>query len=275
MPELARLQAHFAAGLLDPGAATPDLFSGDPLRAARCFGLYRGNLAANWDKSLGAAFPVVRQLVGNDFFRAMAREFGRAKPSTSGDLNRFGEGFADFLSTFAPLSGYPYMPDVARLEWLLHRAHYAADSTPLDPLSLASMGAGTVESLQLGLREGHYLFHSPWDVVGVWLAHQPGAEAGTNSVDRPARCVVRRPNWRAELLCISQGEFIALQSIDGGATLGEALESALAADPDFDPGTSFPRWLEAGIFAPHNPRNKSKEIENEPATKATRTLYPL
>ena len=253
MAELARLQAHFAAGLLDPDAVTSDLFRGDPLRAARCLSLYRGNLTANWDKGLSAAYPVIRQLVGEGFFRAMARAFGRSRPSVTGDLNRFGEGFSDFLTTYAPLSDYPYMPDVARLEWLLHRAHYAADSTALDPGSLIAIGVGAVESLRLHLRPGHVPFHSPWDAVGIWQAHQPGSAALTGDVDRPSRCIVHRPNRRAGPLPVTQGGFVALRLIDGGATLGEALESALEADSDFDPGAAFPRWVEAGIFASYNP----------------------
>ena len=56
---------------------------------------------------------------------------------SSGDLNELGAHLADFLPAFPPAQSLPYLPDVARLEWLAHQAHYAADHAPLDVTALA------------------------------------------------------------------------------------------------------------------------------------------
>lgn len=247
--ELLRLQSLFAARLLSVGEAPDGLFRGDPARAVRRFALYRGNLTANWNNSLGNAYPVLRALVGAEFFRALAREFGRARPFAEGDLNRFGHGLASFLEDFGPVADYPYFPDIARLEWLLHRAHYAADTPALDLSALATMDAATLDTLTLRLREGCTLLHSAWDVVGIWQAHQTNGPAWPEDIAQSSHCLVCRPHWRAELMPLSFGEYTALQAVTGGMALGPALEAASDADPQFDPATALPRWLQAGIFA--------------------------
>ena len=247
--ELARLQARFAAGLLTAGNDPTELFRGDSARSARRFALYRGNLTANWERSLGNAYPVLRRLVGEAFFRALGREFGRARRLTVGDLNCFGDGLPDFLDSFAPVADFPYVPDMARLEWALHRAHYAADMPALDFATLAAMNANGLDAVQLRLRVPCTLLRSAWDIVGIWQAHQEQTPDWPSDIGQPSHCLVHRPRWRAEVMPLTPGAFSALVTIADGASLGTALEAGAQADECFDPAVALPRWLEAGVFA--------------------------
>ena len=88
MSALGELQAQF----LD------EIFGDAPLDPRRA--VYRRNVLANLHDALAAAYPVVRRLVGEAFFREAAERFARAHPSRSGDLHRFGEGFGQFLSRY-------------------------------------------------------------------------------------------------------------------------------------------------------------------------------
>jgi hypothetical protein len=248
MSELALLQSRFAAGLLTAGDNPGSLFRGDPDRMARRFALYRGNLTASWDKALTNAYPVLRMLVGAEFLRALAREYGRATPLPEGDLNRFGHALPEFLEAFEPVARYPYLPDVARLEWALHSAHYAADVPALLPATLASVGLETLDQLKLELHPACTLLESPWDVVGIWEAYQPGGPPLPSDLGTTSRALVCRPRWRPELVPLTTGELAVLRAVVAGVALGGALEVAADTDPDFDPGQALPRWLWAGVF---------------------------
>lgn len=258
MSDLAEIQSRFAAGLLTLGEDPIELFrasaGADPQRSMRRFALYRGNLTANWEKALAGAYPVLKRLVGEEFFRALAREYGRAIPLVEGDLNRFGDQLADFLERFPPVADYPYMPDMARLEWALHRAHSAADTPALDLKELAVLDAEGLDGLRLRLREPCTLLGSPWAVFAIWQAHQPVHEsqaspAWPKDLAQPSRYLVCRPRWRAEVLPLASGQFTALQAITDGAPLGAALEAGATADTGFDPAAALPAWLQAGVFA--------------------------
>lgn len=252
MPDtLAQIQRHFADGLLDGRLTPTELFRGPGELAARRFGLYRGNIGANWARALGAAFPVIQALVGEEFFYALARSYGRQHAYQEGDLNRFGGAFPDFLDGFEPVREYPYFADVAWLEWALHCAHYAADAPALRAEEIAALAPGHFETLCLGWRPGAELIASNWAIAAIWRAHQPDTgEALPARVDRPCRVLVWRPQWRAQMRELSAGEYAALAAVTDGRPLGEALECALDAEPGFDPAAALPRWIADGLFLP-------------------------
>ena len=70
--------ANFAAALLDPAAPCPSgLVTWNGSDAAQRFGVYRNNVTVSLIDAVADTFPVVQQLVGADFFRAMAGAFVR------------------------------------------------------------------------------------------------------------------------------------------------------------------------------------------------------
>ena len=96
------LEAWTAVGQAREHEAAADLDVAQAARAVVCFsgaredaidrlGIYRGNVVANAHKAIASAYPVVRKIVGEGFFEGLAREYLRPYPSTSGDLNAYGE----------------------------------------------------------------------------------------------------------------------------------------------------------------------------------------
>ena len=66
-------QAAFAAALLDPQRPCPEgLFSANGADPASRFAVYRNNVQSSLINALADSYPVVLQLVGDEFFRAMA-----------------------------------------------------------------------------------------------------------------------------------------------------------------------------------------------------------
>jgi hypothetical protein len=74
---------------------------------------YRANCRLNRIAALQATFSTVEQLLGTDFFRAMAREYVDSTPATSANLHEMGDDFPGFIAQFAPAAALPYLPDVA------------------------------------------------------------------------------------------------------------------------------------------------------------------
>ncbi|MBV8636390.1 MAG: DUF692 family protein [Burkholderiaceae bacterium] len=249
--ELERAQSAFADALFDAdheGGALP-LFKGDVALAVQRFALYRGNQSSTWDKTLANAYPVLQALVGEEFFAALARAYGKVHPSTDGDLNRFGAHFATFLAGFEHVAEYPYFPDMARLEWALHRAHYADDADALDGPALANLAPQQIDCARFAFHPACSLIASPWAVVELWQAHQPGWESGFPSkLETASFALVVRPRWKAEVMSLTPAAHAMLDRLATGKPLGEALDAALAADPQFDFGAHLQQWLQAGVF---------------------------
>ncbi|WP_338606729.1 DNA-binding domain-containing protein [Pelagibacterium nitratireducens] len=104
-------QTRFAQAVQDPARALPQGLTSkggqnDPLR----FAVYRNNVHVSLVTALTKGFPVVRALVGEEFFTAMARVFvGQTKPS-SPMLFQYGENFPDFIAEFPPAASFPTSP---------------------------------------------------------------------------------------------------------------------------------------------------------------------
>jgi hypothetical protein len=247
--ELAAQQQTFASALFDAGSqgAALSLFKAG---GEKRFGLYRGNLTVTWDKVLSQAFPVVRELVGEEFFSALTRAYGMAHPSVDADLNRFGAGFAAFLDGFEHVADYPYLADMARLEWLLHRTHYAPDAAAVDAAGLAALSAEELETASATLHPACSLFTSDWAVVPLWQAHQPGSEiAFPAQMQLASHAVVARPLWKTELAALDAGAFAALVELGSGASVGEALDAAFDLDENFDVAAAMKQWMDLGVLA--------------------------
>ena len=246
---LARGQQEFAAALVDAAQAQAALQQCRGELAEQRLSLYRGNLVATWRRVLGQAYPVVLALVGEEFFSGLARAYGRQHPSSDADLNQFGDGFAAFLATFAPAAQLPYLPDMARLEWALHRAHYAPDAAGLPAEALAGLAPEQLEASHFALHPACVLIASGWQVLALWQAHQAEGHAFPPEMAGKSYLLVCRPQWRARVLALDAAEYAALSQLMNGENFGAALDAAFELDQAFDLGGTLRRWLEHGVLA--------------------------
>lgn len=231
MSSLLEIQLQFAAALFSHAGPTG-------------LAVYRGNVFGNWAQALACAYPIVRKIVGEEFFQGLAREYARNHPSVSGDLNQYGAQLAEFIAIFPHSQDLPYLPDVARMEWLAHRAYYAQDAKPFGL-------EAPDEFSRLALAPPCALLASDWPLARIWTVHQDGYE-GEIDVDLnsgPDRVLVHRPRWRALVRWLAPGDYRFLDCARQGATLGEALEAAVAEDSGFDPSLALARWIDAGVIA--------------------------
>jgi hypothetical protein len=251
MPELELIQETFAAALVDPSRASRSarLFRGAPEEAIERLAIYRGNVVANANKALANAYPIAVKIVGEEFFAGLAREYLRRYPSASGDLNAYGERFADFVAEFPHTQDLPYLPDVARMEWLAQRAHYAKDVQAFDARRLASIRDSAWGRLRPVLAPVCALFESRWPLARIWEVHQDGY-AGEFSVDLdsgPGFILIHRPGFRVRVAPLSAGAYRFLQRAAAGDCIAAALAAALRQEPGFDAPASLRAWVEAAV----------------------------
>ncbi|MEO8443358.1 MAG: DNA-binding domain-containing protein [Betaproteobacteria bacterium] len=249
MPELKMLQELFGAAMSARDERALPLIAGDEAEARKRLAIYRANIAANAAGALAAIYPIVRTLVGAEFFAGLAQAYSAAHPSASGDLNELGAHLADFLPAFAPAHSLPYLPDVARLEWLAHRAHYAADHPPLDVTAVAGFTESDYARLAMTLHPAVGVLSSAYPLFRIWEVHQDDYR-GELAVDLSSggeHVVIYRPQFRAAVARLSTGEAVFLAAVARGALLGPALADALNNDPGFNFAASLQNWARANI----------------------------
>ena len=150
-------------------------------------------------------------------------------------LLEYGESFGDFLADFAPLQQFPYIPDVARLEWLYNCAFNAPDATPARPENLAAIAPEALPGLRIDLHPSLGLLHSDYPVVSIWHTNVADDEVKPVAVDSGGEdALVVRPALAVEVRRLPPGAFVLFEQLRAGATLGQAADLAAAAAPQFD-----------------------------------------
>jgi hypothetical protein len=203
---LAALQREFMAGVEGEGPCAPGV------------AVYRRAVRENRLAALAAAYPVVRRLVGEAFFREAVACYARAYPSTSGDLGLFGERMGDFLAGYPHAAALAYLGDMARLEWAVHESLCAADAPRLDFARLGELDPCRYAALRFTLAPSVRRVASPYSIHALWHANQPQHD-GTARHDEPERVLVWRQDGAVQVAAVDEAEW---EFLDGLAR-GEAL----------------------------------------------------
>lgn len=223
-------QADFVKALLNPLEPVPYGMRSIASRHTKRFNVYRNNVVTGLVSALETAFPVIRKLVGDKFFAAMAGEFVRNHPPRSPLMMFYGEEMPQFLERFDPVSHLPYLPDIARLELELRRSYHAADSVPVDTEVAGTVPPDRLLEVRLKLAPSLRYLRSGYPICGIWRANMAG---GPKPVARAEDVVISRVRFDPQLAMLEPGGFEFLEAVTSGRTLGGALESVLAAVPDF------------------------------------------
>ncbi len=233
----ARALAQQQNALLD------SIFAARTHAPSRGLAAYRANAHANAERALKAAYPVVAQLVGQDTFHCLARDFWHQHPPQRGDLAEWGGALPAFLATSEQLADTPYLADVAHIEWALHGCAGAADRAK-DAASFAALAQHLPEALSFDTAPGAVVLASPYPAAAVVLAHQ-----GLGNMEQAAAlwhaevaqtALVWRQGFAPRLRVLHGAELAFTSAVCAGQNLACALD---LAHTDFD----FSAWLASNV----------------------------
>lgn len=232
-------QARFAAALLRPDPhCPPGLRTHNGSDPGARFDVYRNNVVSSLVGALADTFPVTRQLVGDEFFGAMARRFVLEQPPLSPLLCEYGDEFAGFVESFAPAASLPYLADMARLERARVQAYHADDAPALSAGEIAPF-LSDPRALALSHVEFHpsaRLVQSDHAVVSLWAAHQGHGEIERVDPSSPEAALVLREGDDAAVVRVPPAAAAFIRALMDGAALADA---AAAPDPPFDLAASL------------------------------------
>jgi hypothetical protein len=242
-------QKAFAAALIDPTAPPPaGLTTARGAPDPKCLAVYRNNVIAGLGKALERRFPVTQRLVGDEFFRGMARAFIATCMPGSPLMAEYGDELPGFIERSEALASVPYLADVARLEALWTRAYHAADATPLVLEALAGLPADMLAEARIEPHPSAALLGSEWPVGSIWAAHQE-AEVRPLGHSLSEAVLVVRPDAQVRVHILPAKDVAFVEALFSGAQLGDAAEAALTADPAFEFGTALVGLVGLGAFA--------------------------
>ncbi len=217
----------------------------DAQEVGRRFDVYRNNVAVGLTQALATRFPVIRRLVGEEFFAALARIYAEVDRPKSPVLAEWGADFAGYLDRFPPLAAYPYMGDVARIEHARGRAFHAADMPPVDPARLATADPGR---LRLRLHPSVILLPLAHPAVSIWQRNQPGGENLPLAEGRETALILRDQAFQVPVRALASGDAALVAALLAADTLANAALAARMAEPGHDPQSLLVSLMRAGAI---------------------------
>ena len=247
-----RQQELFGRALLDPLRDVPEFVvktTGKP--SIKRFNIYRNNVMVSLTEAILDTYPVVSELVGNEFATAMARVYVGDNLPKSPVLLDYGEGYAAFIDTFEPAQSLPFLADMARLEWAWLRSYHSVDETPLKIEALNGVAQNELTRTRFGLCQSVQLLRSDYPIASIWSAHQGGDTVGEElgKIVPQEECVlVNRPQWEVDMRILTPGTHAFFASLQTGHPLGISIDKG-SGFSSFDPASAINALFETSAVA--------------------------
>lgn len=217
--------------------------------------IYKDNVLITLNQNLKAKYEAVCKLVDERFFKYVANEYIKNYHPTSGNLDEYGESFADFLRDFPATKELKYLPDIARLEWALHTAYFAADAEKIDSSALSKINPEQLGELHFTLHPSAQIITSAFPIEKIYLLAMGLSEENIDINSGGENILVVRPEYKIEMMVIDNAEASFLTELESGKNLFQAFEDANAIDNNFDLGMALQKFLGNGVFVEFNVSN--------------------
>ncbi|MBA4263750.1 MAG: hypothetical protein C0453_01590 [Comamonadaceae bacterium] len=242
----------FAHALLEPSAPVPaELVVRNGGNLVQRFAVHRNNTLVSLVDALQASYPVVAELVGEAFFRAMAGVYVRQSPPTSPVLSHYGQDFDRFIAAFEPALTLPYLPSVAQVEAACALSLHAADHVPMDPEQVARVIAGGDSLARRGCRLAPTLVPLSLTHAGaaIWMAHQPDTTFELSAIDtgQPQEVLLHRSSEGVVVWEPPAGTVALVRQLMNGLRLIQAVQAVAQTDDGFDFAMSWGGLLHHGL----------------------------
>ena len=170
MTSLNDIQAAFIHDIYT-GERTSVVYLDKNLTSTTLLDIYQNNTILGLTDILASAFPIVKKIVGEEFFKTIARYYIKSHPQPSGNRHTFGVDLEIFLDGFKLAASLPYLRDVAALEWAYFQATLADEASLLNFQSLTSE-MSINPTFVLAIHPSVHIVLQKFNALDIWQEHQ-------------------------------------------------------------------------------------------------------
>jgi hypothetical protein len=176
-------------------------------------------------EALATSYPVMRDYLGYDRFQMLGQQYLEKYPSHFRSIRWFGDCLEVFLKESELYSNFPYLSELAKVEWTMTLVFDAPDSHILTIDALSNIPPESWVDMQIHLHPSIYLMQFKWNVLPLWQAisqNQSPPELGQSE------SLVTWVFWRNNLInyycSLADDEALAIGAVIKGYPFGEVCE---------------------------------------------------
>ena len=218
--------------------------------SSRRIQIYRNNIQHTLTESLQSVFPVTEAMVGEDFFKHLARRYVAQHPPEEGNIHSFGEQLPDFIKTVEEASNLGYLPDIARIDWACHMAFHAQSVPAASIDNLAEFPSAVYEQLVFRPHPSCTFLSSEYPIFDIWNYAMNQQENDVPDINAPGQCVlIVRNELEVNVFNIEKELFILLDMSGKNNSLGSILPYIIPTDTNYDLQTGLQKLFSIGAVA--------------------------
>lgn len=121
-------------------------------------------------EALASNYPILQIYLGSEQFDMLGNSYIDRYPSHFRSIRWFGDQLENFLRENIPYSDFPYLSELAKVEWTMTVVFDAADSTLINLENLGSIPPECWVDMRLLAHPSAHLIQLSWNVVPIWQA---------------------------------------------------------------------------------------------------------
>jgi hypothetical protein len=169
MNDLTNLQDKFQSYLLHGDEQIENLIVGTKnvpvaLRLEIYGNAYRERLL----EALESTYTALKVYLGDDEFYQLGYEYIDAHPSTFRSIRWFGDLLADFLKNHENYADYPFLSELALIEWTMSLTFDAADSKVITENDINRLPPDAWETMKIQFVPSLHQIQLSWNVFEIW-----------------------------------------------------------------------------------------------------------
>ena len=158
---------------------------------------------------------------------------------------------SEFLKTHALNRTFPFLPDLARMEWEISRAFHSRESQTFDASRLVGLQPEELEKIKFRFQPSVRLINSAWPVLDLWNArHSPVQDINIDLQNNPQNILIRREGFKVLCDSLDDPAYAFLNLLVKGTPLGQACE--ILAEKSAEPlpvRDWFAQWTALGLVS--------------------------
>lgn len=222
---LNELQSLFKRNILAPEADPGHLEHLKPagkLSLQQAFQIYHRTYVARLTDTLRKTYPALAWVLGDNFFNEISRKYIESQPSVTYNLADYGESFADFIQETSAAKGIPFLPDLARFEWLYKDVQQARTQESLPPETVQELLNS--DDVKMHMIDAMALFESDFAIYDIWkYRHQPAYMFEEVNWSKPQCLLIHKKKQQVQVQELQPVEGQVIYALAEGRTVSEAL----------------------------------------------------
>ena len=215
--------------------------------------VYANGYTARVREALAEVYESIYHVLGADQFSALSDDYSVCYGTDDYNLNFIGRHLPGFLQTLPLKEDFPFLPDLARLEWLIWQAFHSFDEPPFTHRELASIPLEEWDNARMIFQPSVQVVASPWPILTIWRARHDSAKSSAiiNALAHPERVLVSRKGDQVQCELLNEAQYTLLQGLLNGKSLGAVCEelAGTIGEEALPIDVWFSRWVNDGLIA--------------------------